>query len=42
MIQNHWVTEEIKVLDSSFMESGSPEYESIRSHYLFSGLDQED
>ncbi len=42
MIQNHWVTGEIKVLDCSFMESGSPEYESIRGHYLFSGLDQED
>jgi CRP-like cAMP-binding protein len=24
------------------MESGSPEYESVRQHYLFSGLDQED
>ena len=42
MIQNHWVSGEIKVLDCSFMESGSPEYESIRGHYLFSGLDQED
>jgi len=41
MIQNHWVGSDIRVLDSSFMESGSPEYESVRQHYLFSGLDQE-
>lgn len=30
------------MLDSSFMEPGSPEYESVRQHYLFSGLGQED
>ena len=41
-MQNHWVSSDIRVLDSPFMESGSPEYESVRQHYLFSGLDQED
>lgn len=30
------------VLDSPFMDSGSPLYETLRRHYLFSGLDQED
>lgn len=30
------------VLDSGFMESGSPIYETVRQHYLFAGLDQED
>ena len=29
------------VLDSAFMESGSPLYETVRQHFLFSGLDQE-
>ena len=42
MIQNHSVSREIRVLDCPFMESGSPEYESIRQHYLFSGLTEED
>ena len=28
------------VLDSSSMESGSPLYKTVRSHYLFSGLEQ--
>ena len=42
MMQNHWVSSDSRVLDSPFMESGSPEYESVRQHYLFSGLDQED
>ena len=41
-MQNHWVGNDVRVLDSPFMESGSPEYESVRQHYLFSGLDQED
>ena len=41
-MQNHWVGSDSRVLDSPFMESGSPEYESVRQHYLFSGLDQED
>jgi CRP-like cAMP-binding protein len=41
-MQNHWVSSDSRVLDSPFMESGSPEYESVRQHYLFSGLDQED
>ena len=30
------------VLDSAFMDSGSPLYETLRKHYLFSGLDQDD
>ncbi len=30
------------VLDSDFMESGSPLYETVRQHYLFAGLAQED
>ena len=30
------------VLDSLFMNKGSPEYESIRQHYLFSGLGNEE
>lgn len=30
------------VLDSAFMDSGSPLYETLRQHYLFSGLDQDD
>lgn len=34
--------DEIRVLESPFMQSGSPEYESVRAHYLFSGLDQGD
>ena len=42
MIQNHWVDDRIRVLDSGFMESGTPEYESVRKHYLFSGLEEED
>ena len=42
MIQNHWVGDSIRVLDSGFMEIGSPEYESVRQHYLFSGLEVED
>ena len=42
MMQNHWVSDSARVLDSSFMESGSPEYESVRKHYLFSGLEVED
>ena len=29
------------VLDSRSMEESCPEYESIRRHYLFSGLDQD-
>lgn len=30
------------VLDSPFMEAGSPLYATLRKHYLFSGLDQHD
>lgn len=30
------------VLDSAFMEPGSPLYKTLRQHYLFSGLDQDD
>ena len=30
------------VLDSPFMEAGSPLYATLRQHYLFSGLDQDD
>ena len=30
------------VLDSGFMESGSPLYETVRQHYLFAGLEQHD
>ncbi len=30
------------VLDSPFMDTGSPLYETLRRHYLFSGLDQDD
>jgi CRP-like cAMP-binding protein len=40
MIQIHEVSEEL-VLGSAFMESGSPEYEGLRAHYLFSGLEQD-
>ena len=29
------------VLDSGFMEPGSPLHESVRQHYLFAGLDQD-
>lgn len=42
MIHNHQVAGEIKVLDCPLMDSGSPDYEGIRQHYLFSGLDQDD
>ncbi len=38
MTMIHEVSEEFPVLDSSFMESGSPEYETLRAHYRFSGL----
>ena len=30
------------VLDCSFMDTGSPLYATLRRHYLFSGLDQDD
>jgi len=30
------------VLDSGFMESGSPLYDTVRQHYLFAGLEQDD
>ena len=42
MIQNHWASDGIRVLVSSYMESGSPEYECVRQHHLFSGLEQDD
>jgi len=41
MNQIHEMTEEL-VLGSAFMDSGSPEYESLRAHYLFSGLAQDE
>ena len=40
MIQPDRLTGKYAVLDSGSMENGCPEYESIRRHYLFSGLDQ--
>lgn len=30
------------VLDSGFMECGSPVYETVRQHYLFAGLEKDD
>ncbi|MDH3531642.1 MAG: Crp/Fnr family transcriptional regulator [Gammaproteobacteria bacterium] len=42
MIRNHSVSEDFRVLDSPFMHSGSPEYASVRQHYLFSALQQDD
>ena len=30
------------MLDSTFMDAGSPLYATLRKHYLFSGLDQDD
>ena len=35
-------SDESRVLRSPFMERGSPEYESVRAHYLFSGLPQDE
>ena len=42
MIRNHSVSEDFRVLDSPFMQSDSPEYESVRQHYLFSALEKDD
>lgn len=42
MMRDHSVSEDFRVLDSPFMQSNSPEYESVRQHYLFSALEQDD
>jgi CRP-like cAMP-binding protein len=42
MIQDNRVQSEIQLLDSLLMEGSSPEYESVRQHYLFAGLGQSD
>lgn len=42
MMRDHSVSEDFRVLDSPFMQSDSPEYESVRQHYLFSALEQDD
>ena len=42
MVYSHTIAGEDSLLDFSFMENRSPSFDSVRAHYLFSGLEQDE